>query len=167
MFREKEAEALQLLDSLLAPKGLHVRPCGLFVDTEAGYLAASPDGVLDEDTLVEVKCPLKCRDRAIADLAASDSSFCLGLDPDTGTLALKRSHNYYYQVQGQLHCAGRTRCVFMVWAPTEHHLETVHYDPEFWAEMEESLRRFYLDCLLPEIVDPRAPRGRKVREPRA
>ena len=53
--------------------------------------------------------------------------------------------------------------MFMVWAPTEHHLETVHYDPEFWAEMEESLRRFYLDCLLPEIVDPRAPRGRMVR----
>ena len=95
MFREKEAEALQLLDSLLAAQGLQLRPCGLFVDTEAGYLAASPDGVLDEDTLVEVKCPLKCRDRAIADLAASDSSFCLGLDPDTETLALKRSHNYY------------------------------------------------------------------------
>ena len=107
MFREKEAEALQQLDSLLAPQGLRVRPCGLFVDTEAGYLAASPDGVLDGDTLVEVKCPLKCRDRAIADLAASDSSFCLGLDPDTGTPALKRGHNYYYQVQGQMHVSRR------------------------------------------------------------
>lgn len=53
----------------------------------------------------------------------------------------------------------------MVWAPTEYHLEIIHYDQEFWEDMEEVLEHFYTNCLLPEIVDPRAPRGLPVREP--
>ena len=53
----------------------------------------------------------------------------------------------------------------MVWSPTEHHLETIDYDPQFWGDMEESLDQFYMNCLLPEIADPRAPRGLPVRDP--
>ena len=44
-------------------------------------------------------------------------------------------------------------------------METISYDPDFWSEVEETISTFYLDYLLPELVDPRAPRGRKVREP--
>jgi len=44
-------------------------------------------------------------------------------------------------------------------------LEIIEYDPEFWEDMEEILEHFYMNCLLPEIVDPRAPRGLPVREP--
>ena len=61
--------------------------------------------------------------------------------------------------------ANRASCYFLVWSPTEHHLELVDFDPQFWDGMEESLEQFYLHCLLPEVVDPRAPRGRGVREP--
>jgi hypothetical protein len=53
----------------------------------------------------------------------------------------------------------------MVWSPTEYHLEIIDYDPEFWEDMEDVLEHFFLNCLLPEIVDPRAPRGLPVREP--
>ena len=53
----------------------------------------------------------------------------------------------------------------MVWSPKEYHLEIIDYDPEFWEDMEEVLEHFYMNCLLPEIVDPRAPRGLSVREP--
>lgn len=31
--------------------------CGLFVDTENCFLAASPDGLVQDDGLIEVKCP--------------------------------------------------------------------------------------------------------------
>ena len=53
----------------------------------------------------------------------------------------------------------------MVWSPFETHFEIVEYDREFWEEMEKLISRFYLSCLLPEIVDPRAPRGMPIREP--
>jgi hypothetical protein len=52
-----------------------------------------------------------------------------------------------------------------VWSPHGSHLEEVEYDSEFWEETEDSLEQFYMHSLLPEIVDPRAPRGLPVREP--
>ena len=78
----------------------------------------------------------------------------------------------------------RPKCYFMVWSPLGYHLEIVSYDPEFWADLEvllstayfthylvlltnnkDTLENFYMNCLLPEIVDPRAPRGLPIREP--
>ena len=59
----------------------------------------------------------------------------------------------------------RHRCYFMVWSPLGYHLEVVDYDPQFWEDIEDILENFYVNCLLPELVDPRAPRGQSVREP--
>ena len=49
--RQSEQRALAQLGDLVGS----VRPCGLFVDINTGYLAASPDGVLDDDNEV-IKC---------------------------------------------------------------------------------------------------------------
>lgn len=37
---------------------LEVRECGLFIDQEHPFLAASPDEPVNEDAIIEVKCPL-------------------------------------------------------------------------------------------------------------
>ena len=58
-------------------------------------------------TLVEIKCPLKCLEATIETLASTDPTFCLRHDGEEGRLRLKDNHNYYYQIQGQLHCARR------------------------------------------------------------
>jgi len=163
--KEHESDAIDKLNTILAKKNLHVDECGLFVDTRKGYLAATPDGTVGEDALVEVKCPMKCKENRLEDLAKTDSSFCLEFDTEEDKMRLKKSHNYYYQIQGQLHVARRSACYFLVWSPTEHHLETIAYDPQFWGDVEETLDQFYFNCLLPEIADPRAPRGLPVREP--
>ncbi|KAK8785443.1 hypothetical protein V5799_008192 [Amblyomma americanum] len=39
-----------------------VKERGLFVDQESPFLGASPDGLIGEDVLVEVKCPYSARD---------------------------------------------------------------------------------------------------------
>jgi len=163
--KDNEKKAIEDLNRFLAEEVLCVEECGLFVSTEKGYLAASPDGIVGKDGLVEVKCPIKCIENSIEDLARQDQSFCLQFDFTNEKLRLKRNHNYYYQIQGQLHISNRSKCYFMVWSPTEYHLEIIEYDPEFWEDMEEILEHFYMNCLLPEIVDPRAPRGLPVREP--
>ena len=85
---------MDALNKILAKEDKEVKACGLFVDKETGYLAASPDGVVDDMTIVEIKCPLKCRDRKIEDLAKADSSFCLEFSTASG-LRLKRQHNFY------------------------------------------------------------------------
>ena len=64
-------------------------------------------------TIVEIKCPLKCRDRKIEDLTKADSSFCLEFSTASG-LRLKRQHNYYFQIQEQLYCSGKQEYLFMV-----------------------------------------------------
>ena len=90
--------------------GLKVEECGLFVDTAIGYLAATPDGTVGQDSLVEVKCPMKCLENKMEDLARNDSTFCLEMTGKGKTgLRLKKNHNYYYQIQGQLHIAKRYR----------------------------------------------------------
>lgn len=48
-----ESEAIRTYEK----KGIEVRSCGLFVDMQYGFLAASPDGLIDADGIIEVKCP--------------------------------------------------------------------------------------------------------------
>jgi hypothetical protein len=39
--------------------------CGLFVDIEKTFLGASPDGLVDLDSIVEIKCPFAARNTDI------------------------------------------------------------------------------------------------------
>ena len=79
--KEKEVEALAELNKFLTETGATtVEPCGLFVDTNKPFLAASPDGVVGRDAVVEVKCPLKCADTSLEWLSGHDTAFCLQRD---------------------------------------------------------------------------------------
>lgn len=157
--REKEDEAIQ---QFIEETGLQVSKCGLFVDKHKPFLAASPDGLVEEDSVVEVKCPYK-----IVDLTPKEGieqkkiDFCVFKND---TLQLKRNHNYYFQVQGQLHITGRNFCYFILWSPKGLLYEKIKRDDVFWQKMEHILETFYFECLLPEIIDGRIPRHLAVRE---
>ncbi|XP_046141668.1 uncharacterized protein LOC114881703 [Osmia bicornis bicornis] len=62
--RENEANALRQLEDEL---GIRIRPCGLFIDASVPYLGATPDGIVDDDTIVEVKCPESAKDLSPAE----------------------------------------------------------------------------------------------------
>ncbi|CAN7946283.1 unnamed protein product [Ixodes hexagonus] len=140
-----------------------VERCGLFVDREHGYLAASPDGLIGDDGLIEVKCPDS--DKTLLELSKTRKDFCLHSGPDS-KLCLKKRHNFFYQIQGQLNISKRRYCVLVVWTVGDTHIEVVHRDEKFWNEhMLPQLLFFYKECLLPEIIDPRVPYGLEIREP--
>ena len=84
-------------------------PCGLFVCKTHNYIASSPDRVLDNDTVIEVKCPYTSRAKEISEVTVQ----YLRVVDDKLTLDTK--HDYYYQVQGQLLCSGRQKCHFVVY----------------------------------------------------
>lgn len=138
--------------------------CGLFVDSKMPFLAATPDGVIGQDSVVEVKCPAKAKH--LTPLEATKKkiiTYCTIIN-DT-SLKLKTTHNFYYQVQGQLHITQRRNCFFVVWTPHGISIEKIDRDDDFWREkMEAKLSQFYLKCILPEIVDPRHPRKLPIRE---
>jgi len=41
---------------------LKVLPTSLFVDFNLPFLAASPDGLIENDAIVEIKCPYSAKD---------------------------------------------------------------------------------------------------------
>jgi len=115
-----------------------VSNCGLFLH-RCGFLGASPDGIVGQDTILEIKCPYKARDKSLDDLIASDKSFYLGYDK---AYYLKKDHDYYHQVQGQLHICNKSICHFFVWSPSNSILINIYKDPE-WASDIDKLQSFY------------------------
>lgn len=69
-------------------------------------------------------------------------------------------------MQGQLHVTKARYCFFALWTTKGIKVEKIERDDSFWAkEMEEKLVKFYFDCLLPEILDPRYTRSMAIKEP--
>ena len=130
-----------------------VRECGIFLSSSFPYLATSPDGIISlDDTsfgLVEVKCPFKHRKSTIEE-ACSDVSFCLA-NTDSG-VTLKRTHDYYYQVTGQLALTGAQFCDF-VWTEIDMHIERISLDDVLWDDMKSKLAHFYYTGLGLEILE--------------
>lgn len=54
--RKHERDALDEL----AKTNIQVNPCGLFIDKEFPFLAATPDGLIEDEGILEIKCPLSC-----------------------------------------------------------------------------------------------------------
>ena len=147
---------------------LHVEKCGLFVSLDNPWLAATPDGLVSDPSettqplgLLEIKNPFTERDQPLIE-ACKKPSFCLEQKADKFTL--KKRHDYYYQIQIQLHCTGRLWCDFVLRTSKNLHVERIFLD-EAWKQINLSkLKDFYFSALLPELACPRYHRG-GIREP--
>lgn len=91
-------------------------PCGLFVDKNLNFLAASPDGLIGDDGIIEIKCPPSIKSTTPQEAAKINKIKYLIVNKN-GEVELKRTFHYYFQVQGQLHVTQRQYCYFIVWTP--------------------------------------------------
>ncbi|XP_074032854.1 uncharacterized protein [Leptinotarsa decemlineata] len=142
-----------------------IEPCGMFIDEYDYIFGASPDGLIRDDAIVEVKCP-KTASKMHPKEAIEQKiiNFCT-LDENLH-LQLKQNHNYYYQVQGQLHITQRSLCYFVIWTPLGILVEKIIKDDSFWTnKMKPKFENVYNSCLLPELIDPRYPRKLEIRNP--
>ena len=95
------------------------------------WLGASPDGIIDMWTLIEIKCPYGQRDK---------------IPPVFKTL--EQQPHYYAQIQIQMFVTKTNKCDFYQWSPNGDSLETVAYD-EAWIEKHiPILKAFYDDYLI-------------------
>lgn len=76
---------------------------GLIVHPEFPFLGASPDALVGNEGLFEMKCPYKARNSAIEDIHLEY------LDTNR---KLKKNRNYFFQIQGLF--TDRNWCDFMV-----------------------------------------------------
>lgn len=149
--------------------GLTTEQSGLVISTHNPWLAASPDGRVQDPNatpsqgLVEYKNPFSMKDLTIEE-AAENKTFCLEKKEKGGQIvySLKRKHNYFYQVQ--MYCCSMKWCDFVVRTEKDIHIERIHEDKKWWSEQMPKLKSFYFDALLPELASPRQGKG-GIREP--
>ena len=114
------------IDKFKEKTGLPINPCGLFIHTEMAFLAASPDGCIYKDgkrILVEVKCPYQGRNKMIT---PGESFQFLEITAD-GSVKLKHSHNYFYQVMGQMVVTRSKLCYFFVYTHDDFLIEEIEF----------------------------------------
>ena len=117
--------------------GRNTKPCGIFVSKDKPFLAASPDRVIDDNLLLEVKCPFTAKDKEI------NENTVPYLNIIDNKLRLRSDHDYYYQIQGQLMCSDRKSCDFVVYTIADIKIIRVDRDETFISRMVEKLERFF------------------------
>jgi putative phage-type endonuclease len=156
-----EQTALRQLEKQL---GVKILECGMFIDKEFQFLGATPDGLIENHTLVEIKCPFSAFNMKIEEaIDRKKINFWNKNDH-----SINKKHAWYYQIQGQLHVTKRKTCILAVWISGNDNfkIERIEQDINFWKlEMEPKLVQFYMECILPELVDPRHTRNMKIRDP--
>jgi len=128
-------EPLALMD-YLGKTGNLVEEVGFVVHPHFDWLGASPDGLIDDDGLVEVKCPFGLR------------------NDETPKFKTARDQPHYYaQMQLELACTGRQWCDFYQWNKHADSVERVHVDAQWLDENIPKLREFY-ERYLSELDNP-------------
>ena len=137
---------------------LIVRKCGLYINPAIPWLAATPDSIVENDQemgCLEVKCPFVCKTKQIAVAALEQSSFCL--QSNNGMLQLKRTHQYFYQVQTQLFVTQLPWCDFVLWSPGD----VVYVERIFmtnlllkmqFLRLEHFILKYFLPSVFPHVI---------------
>lgn len=99
--------------------GKKVVQCGFFPHHD--WLGASPDGMVDEDAVIEIKCPFRLRDGG-------------------EHKGIAEQPHYYAQMQIEMYCSDRSKAYFWQWAPHKTKLEVVDRD-EWW--LDEHIPRLF------------------------
>lgn len=100
-----QANAIKALETL---EGIVVEESGFFIDQKYSFLGATPDGLIGDHAIAEVKCPMSIFDEDIdnAILSGKCTIWSKGRkDKKNGNKVLKilginKNHKWYYQVQG-------------------------------------------------------------------
>ncbi|KAK3931163.1 Alkaline nuclease [Frankliniella fusca] len=143
-----------------------VREMGTCINPDFPQLSCSPDGLLFSevlgDRLLEIKCPVV--------LAEGDPNhfeqflhqkqkwnFFLKRNKH-GSLELKKTSQYYYQIQMSMAILNLTLCDFVVWSKNGMVKLTINFDMSFWQEKKKRLMAIHRSLFVPEHFFMRTPR---------
>lgn len=161
---DHEEDALAALSEKM---NIVIQKCGMFIHPIYQYLGATPDGLVGIDITIEVKCASAAASKNLT----PEEGIRAGLIKfwkikKDGTFIINKKDKWYSQVQGTLNITGRKTCIFAVWTPKGIKIETIERDEAYWEnEMLPRLQKFYMDCILPEIINPCYEKTNKIRDP--
>ena len=140
---------------------------GLYVHLEKPYLAASPDGIVVDESveypgLLEIKCPLS--KLPVDALASQQRKFCLIMDEHG--LKLNVNHQYYSQIQMQMAVTGHMWTDFVVFTDTDDgpsvFVQRIQFSNIFWDATEKCVSKFYEQFVVLELLTRRVKRNKKL-----
>lgn len=136
--KEKVAREAYIAEASKRHVDFQCKKSGLHISSAHPFLAASPDGLVScvccSDGIVELKCPFKAQS---VEEASQRKNSC---------------HAYFCQVQVQLFACQRNYCDFVLWTPSDFHLERISIDSSFCSETVEKCEKFFESVLLPELL---------------
>ena len=131
--------------------GNAVDEVGFFVHPVYDWLGASPDGIVNNETVLEIKCPFSLRNELRPQFKSVESQ-----------------PHYYAQLQLEMACTGKKQAHFYQWSQHGDSLEIVPFNRVWFNDAVIKLFAFYelylhelknkkhLEPLIPEIDTPKA-----------
>lgn len=135
--RQMEPIAKEIIENTL---NITIEPAGLFICEEFPFLGATPDGLIGENQIVEIKCPYSARTMTPEEGIAGGQIKCWrriksGKNGEV-KLEFNKRDKWYYQIQSQLHYTKRASCLFDVYTPHAPFIkwEVIERDEFFYSQ---------------------------------
>lgn len=163
-----EEEALNVFSS--SYKDYNLEKCGIFIDKDLCFLGSTPLRLYGPESIVNVKCPLKCFDQSV-DNAINSKAINFWKRKRQGELFINVKSAWYLEVQAELHVSDRKFAYLVVWlgdGNEKFKIEKLERDDKFWdSHMKPKLIFFFNQCMLKEIANSRRDRkmGLRVFDP--
>ena len=132
---------------------------GLWVNPNYPFLGCSPDGIVGEDGLLEIKSLKIFKDSTIESVVEKWSTLpkvvkqgqCFIIED--GQCILKSIHDYYYQIQMQLLVTERIFCDFVLYAENGPvSIERIYQNEHVINEIIKCLTALWKRVVAPEFV---------------
>ena len=146
-----ESDAFSKYEAEYLPENMKLDKSGIHILPQKGFLAASPDGIVTNDSkvagIIEIKCPYSARNLSVHEACLTLKQFyCQIID---GKACLKTSHPYYFQIQGAMAIVGVEWCDFIVWTLGDMTVERIIFNKAFLNSCSTYLESIYLSYILP------------------
>ncbi|XP_062577470.1 uncharacterized protein LOC134239315 [Saccostrea cucullata] len=134
-------------------KHAEIRLCGLFIDPDAPYLGASPDGIVKckccGEGLLEVKCSFVHQNKTPRE-ACLDDHYHVRLD-ENENVQLKIDSPWYIQIQGQLGVCKKQWCDFVFFTKKGFIVDRIYFDEVFFKSIFKKANNFFMKYIVPAL----------------
>lgn len=138
-----------------------VYDCGLILHYKQPWLCCSLDGICVENgklvRTLEIKSPITCANKPIVEIEngcikSINVSYIIFTEEEA-CLQLKKSHEYYTQIQIGLYCTGFNVCDMYIFSKNNESLHlTVKRDEEFLKKTILKLEMFYFKYYIKHLI---------------
>lgn len=143
-----------------------IRP-GLLIHNQEPYIRVSPDALIlcecHGRRLVEVKCPYSFRNKDLNDVIKQGKLEYVETINDVIQVKKAQSRGYYEQITLQQALCKEKKAELVIWSKVGYVVVPVEFDNDYWENtILPSLKTFFLDFIVPEILTERVKNGQKI-----